>query len=146
MQESNNEEASTWVPWSSYHAAKKRSKVRLTDINAIIPIIDELVHTLDMQYHSMVMISKTIGALNPGQLAVDTADEPIFALTKELMYRFPEQFGPDKYFCLFGSLHIEKSVLALCGQLLNGSGLDQLMSSIYVIVGAQSLFTVNDIK
>ena len=89
--------------------------MRVPDINAILPIIDQPVHTLDMQYHIMAMISKTISLLNSGQLAVDTADEPIFALTKELMYRFPEIFGPDKYFCLFGSLHIEKSVLALCG-------------------------------
>ena len=63
------------------------------------------------------------------------------------MYRFPELFGPDKYFCVFGSLHIEKSILVMCGQIIKGSGLDQLMSSCGLsILGTQSLVTVNDIK
>ena len=140
-------ENSTWVPWAQHHAAKERSEVRRKDISAMLPIIDEPVHTLDMQYHCMTLIAKTIEHLNPGQIAVDTADEPIFALTKELMIRFPERFGPDKYFCLFGSLHIEKSILVMCGQIIKGSGLDELMSSCGLsIVGTESLVTVSDVN
>ena len=77
-----------------------------------------------MQYHCMNIISNTINTLNPGQIPVDTADKPILALTKELMIRFPDKFGPDKYFCLFGSLPIEKSLLIICDQVIKGSGLD----------------------
>ena len=35
-------------------------------------------------------------------MPVATADQLIFALTKELMIRFPDKFSPDKYFRLFG--------------------------------------------
>ena len=66
-----------------------------------------------MQYHCMNITSNT---LNPGQIPVDTADQPIFAPTKELMIRFPDKFGTDKYSCLSGSLHIEK--LIICGQVI----------------------------
>ena len=72
----------------------------------------------------MNIISNTINTLNPCQIPVDTADQSIFALTKEFMIRFPDKFGPDKYFCLFGSLHIEKSLLIICDQVIKGSGLD----------------------
>ena len=95
----------------------------------------------------MNIISNKINTLNPGQIPVDTADQLIFALTKVLMIRFPDKFGPDKYFCLFGSLHIEKSLLIICGQVIKGSGLDEIMCTCGLsIAGADSLVTVNDIK
>ena len=82
------------------HAGKNRSVVRLPDISTILPPIDEPFHTLDTQYHCMNTISNTISTLNPGQIPVDTADQRIFVPTKELMIRFLDKFGPDKYFCL----------------------------------------------
>ena len=135
------------MPWDKHHAGKHRSIVRLPDISTILPPIDEPVHTLDMQYHCMNIISNTINTLNPGQVPVDTVDQPIFALTKELMIRFPDKFGPDKYFCLFASLYIEKSLLIICGRVIKGSGLDESMYTCGLsIVGADSLVTVNNIK
>ena len=121
--------------------------MRLSDISVILPPIDESVHTFDMQYHCMNIISNTINTLNPGQIPVDTANQPIFALTKELMIRFPNRFGPYKYFCLFECLHIEKSLLIICGWVIKGSGLNEIMYTCGLsIVGADSLVTVNNIK
>ena len=138
---------SYWVPWAKHHAGKYRSVVRLPDISAISPPIHEPVHNLDIQYHCMNIISNKINTLNPGQIPVDTVDQLIFALTKELMIRFPDRFGPDKYFCLFGSLYIENSLLIICGQVIKGSGLDEIMCTCGLsIAGADSLVTVNDIK
>ena len=97
-----------------------------------------------MQYHYMNIISNTIKTLNLGKIPVDTADQPILALTKELMIRFPEKFGPDKYFCSFRSL---KLLLIICGQVIEDSGLDEIMCKCGLsIVGAESLVTVNDVK
>ena len=101
--------------------------MRLPDISVILPPIDESVHTFDMQYHCMNIISNTINTLNPGQIPVDTANQPIFALTKELIIRFPNRFGPYKCFCLFEYLHIEKSLLIICGWVIKGSGLNEIM-------------------
>ena len=62
------------------------------------------------------------------------------------MIRFPEKIGPDKYFCLFGSLHIGK-LLIICSQVIESSGLDEIMCKCGLsIVEADSLVTVNDIK
>ena len=95
----------------------------------------------------MNIISNTINTLNPGQRPVNTTDQPIFALTKELMIQFPDKFGLDKYFSLFGSFHIGKSLLIICGHVLKGSGLDESMCTCGLsIVGVDSLLTSSDIK
>ena len=77
----------------------------------------------------MNIMSNTTNTLNPGQMPVHTAEQPIFVLKKELMIRFPHKFGPDKYFCLFGSLPIEKSLLIIYVQVIviKGSRLDEIM-------------------
>ena len=87
------------------------------------------VHTLDTQYHCMEFVEKTTQLLNPGQICVDESDQPVYKLSKKLQWRFPDRFGPEKYICLFGSLNLEKSILLLCGSLIEGSGLDKIMAS-----------------
>ena len=147
LENAYDNKTSYWVPWAKHHAGKYQSVVWLPHISAILPPIDEPVHNLDMQYHCMNVISSTISSLNPGQIPVDTANQPIFALTKELMIRFPDKLGPNKYFCLFGSLHIETSLLIICGRVIKGSGLDEFIYTCSLsIVGADSLVTVNNIK
>ena len=95
----------------------------------------------------MEIVEKTTQLLNPGQICVDESDQPVYKLSKELQWRFPDRFGPEKYFYLFGSLHLEKSILLLCGSLIEGSGLDKIMASCGVsIVGTDSLVSVNHIK
>ena len=59
--------------------------------------------------------------INPGQTPVDCSDQPVFALTKELQFRFPKMF--QNYFPLFGGLHIEEFLLFLHGKLIKVSGL-----------------------
>ena len=109
--------------------------------------MDTHIHTLDTQYHCMEIIEKTTQLLNPGQICVDESDQPVYKLSEELQWRFPDRFGPEKYFCLFGSLHLGKSVLLLCGLLIGESGLDKIMASCGLsIVGTDSLVSVNHIK
>ena len=95
----------------------------------------------------MNIISNTINTLNPGQIPVDTAHQSFISLTKELIIQFPDKLGPDKHLCLFGSFHIEKSLLIICGQVIKVSGLNEIMCTWGLsIVEADSLVTVEDIK
>ena len=50
----------------------------------------------------MEIVAKTSQLLNPSQICVDESDQPVYKLSKELQWRFPDRFGPEKYFCLFG--------------------------------------------
>ena len=85
-------------------------------------------------------ISTTINTLNPCPIPVDTADQPTFALTKELMIRFPDKFGADKCFSLFRSLHIVKSLLIIKGTL---SGLRQLLATESPLIMIKKCFLIN---
>ena len=76
----------------------------------------------------MGIVEKITQQLNLGQICVDEGNQIVHKFSMERQWRFPDRFGPDKYFCLFGSLHTEKSILLLCGALLKRSGLDKIMS------------------
>ena len=61
--------------------------------------------------------------LNPEQTIVDTSDQPVHALSKILQKFYPDKFGQEKYFPMFGGFHIENVLLENHGQLIAGSGL-----------------------
>ena len=96
----------------------------------------------------MNIISKTISVINPNPLPVDTCDQSVYALTKQIQWRFSEPFSNSKYFSLFGRLHIEKALLIAHGKFITGSGLDKLLrESNWSITGMENTFVnVTDIK
>ena len=100
-----------------------------------------------MQCCCMNIKSNAINTLNPGQIPVHTAKQPIFTLTKELAIHFPDKFRLNKYFCLFASLRIEASMLIICGQVIKRSVLEKIMCTYGLSnVGAEFLVTVNNLK
>ena len=83
--------------------------------------------------------------INPGQTPVDCSDQPVFALTKELQFRFPKMF--QNYFPLFGGLHIEEFLLFLHGKLIKVSGLmESLNLQKLWTIGLSAVVDVNGIK
>ena len=134
--------------WSSYHASQKRESINICGVNTILPLIREKVHTLATQYYGMNIISKTIPVINPNQSPVDTCDQPVYTLTNQMQWRYPELFGNSKYFSLFGGLHIEKALLIVHGEFITGSGLDKLLgqSNLSITGMENTVVNVNDIK
>ena len=96
-----------FVTWAKYHADRNLEVMPLPGLNAVLPIIPIKVHTLATQYYCMKIIKRAANFLNPGQTPIDTCDKLAYALTKEIQWRFPEEFGPNSYFTLFGGLHFE---------------------------------------
>ena len=80
-----------------------------------------------MQKHCIGVTRSAIDVLNPGQVTVDTSDQPVYALSRRLQQMFPDTLGPGKYLPMFGGLHIEKLLLEIHGQLIAGSGLAQFL-------------------
>ena len=90
-----------------------------------------------MQKHCTEVAKNAINALNPGQVTVDTSDQPVFALSRRLQQMLPDSLGPGKYMPMFGGLHIEKLLLEIHGQLIAGSGLTQYLDQAKIsITGA----------
>lgn len=80
-----------------------------------------------MQCHVMKLNIKAVKALNPGQTPLDISDFPIFALTKEEIYCFADE--RPIYFALFGGLHIEQCLLIVHSQLIENSGLIEILEN-----------------
>ena len=57
--------------------------------------------------------------LNPGQVPVLAADQPLYALAKEIQWTWPATHGEV---IMFGGLHIEMATLKLLGDWLEDSG------------------------
>ena len=118
------------------HHSQRSYHRRKPDISAILKLIDAPVHTLATQYHYMESLKRQHNC----QISCDESDQLVYKLSKDLQWRFLDRFGPEKYFCLFGSFHIEKALLLLCGSLIEGSGLGKVIASCELsIVGTDSL-------
>ena len=132
--------------WAQYHIANNEvTAPEWEGENSLLPLIRDKVNTLGMQCHTMKLNIKAVNALNPGQAPVDTSDCPIYALTKEAIYRFPDKF-PD-YFAMFGGLHIEQCLLVVHGQLIDNSGLKEILETCSLAtIGVGAVVDVNQIK
>ena len=61
-------------------------------MNSLLPLIRDKINTLEMQCHTMMLNIKAVNVLNPRQTPVETSDFPVYALTKEAIYCFPDTF------------------------------------------------------
>ena len=131
--------------WASHHSSQKRVVTTPSGINTILPLHRDKVSTFNMQSHLMHLNKKWTAILNPNQTPVDVSDQPVYALTKELILRFPGEFS--NYFALFGQLHIEQCILVTHGQLIKGSGLLEILTeNKFSMIGLSAVVDVNNIK
>ena len=79
--------------WSSYHASRKKGSTNICWVDTILSLIREKVNMLATQYHCMNITSKTISVINPNQTPVDTCDQPVYTLTEQIQWRYPELLG-----------------------------------------------------
>ena len=63
----------------------------------------------------MDKISDTVAFLNPGQVPVIAADQPIYVVAKQIQWYWPQQYGEDKLVIMFGGFHIELAALRSIG-------------------------------
>ena len=68
-----------------------------------------------MIHHAMLLIQQQTKDLNPGQTPVMTADQPLFALAKEIQWLKPDVFGENKLLVLVGDFHTEVTFMTYLG-------------------------------
>ena len=69
----------------------------------------------------MDVIKNATEHINEGQVPVIAFDQPLYAIAKQIQWKWPEVYGEDK-FVKFGGLHIEMAALKTIGDWLQGSG------------------------
>ena len=110
------------VTWSAFHASRQTSQGFTPAITALLPLFDEKADTPAMVKHGIEIIKKTTHFINPLQVPVMACDCPIFAVAKEIQWRFPEVLGENKFIVMFSGLHLEKGLWNALGNMFEGSG------------------------
>jgi len=110
------------VTWSAHHASQKRGKPFEVSITSLLPLLRDQAHSVATVKHVMDKIKEIVAFLNPGQVPLIAADQPIYAVAKQVQWHWPEIYGEDKFVIMFGGLHIEMAALKSIGTLLQDSG------------------------
>ena len=117
-----NSTVGSWISWSVYHADMQQNIIPPPAINPLLPLFLENAHSVAMIRHSMDIVKAVVHHLNPGQAPVLAADQPLFALAKEIQWTWPATYGEDNFIITFGGLHIEMAMLKLLGDWLENRG------------------------
>ncbi|KAK0146492.1 hypothetical protein N1851_014183 [Merluccius polli] len=110
------------VSWAAFHASRQTHVSRAMSPIALLPLFHESAHSVAMIKHSLDVIGKAVEHLNPGQTPVVTFDQPLYALAKQIQFKWPDIYGEGKLVVMFGGLHIEMAALKMLGSWLQGSG------------------------
>ena len=104
------------ITWAVHHATPFE-----VSISSLLPLIRAQAHSVATIKHAMEKIRDTVSFLNPGQTPVLAADQPLYALAKQIQWQWPD-YGEDKFVIMFGGLHIELASLRSIGTLPQDSG------------------------
>lgn len=110
------------VSWAAYHSTKEQHIASMTAISALLPLFPDDSKTGGMVRHTMDIIKASVHYLNPGQIPVIAMDQPLYAIAKQIQWKWQDLYGEDKIVIMFGGLHIEMAFLKLIGGWLEGSG------------------------
>ena len=77
-----------WISWSAYFANAHHAIIPPPAIHALLPIFTESARSTTVLRHSMDITSAAVQYLNPGQIPVLTADQPLFTMLKEIQWTF----------------------------------------------------------
>ena len=82
-----------WVSWPAYHASIQRTEMPPAAINALLPVFLENAHSVAMIKHSIDIVKTSVQYLNPGQIPALAANQPLFALAKQIQRTWPATHG-----------------------------------------------------
>ena len=113
--------------------------------SAYLPLLRDKVNTSQMQSHWIMLNINSIKVLNSDQTPVNVSDQPVYVLSKELQFRYPDIFGD--YVPLLGALYIEQSLLVIHGQQIFGHGLIEILNQHkFTSIWLCAVLDVNNIK
>ena len=85
----------------------------------LLQLINESINSLAIVKHYMVVVQRTIQDINPSQVLVITADLSVYALLKQIQWKYSNTFGKDSFAITMGGLHLEIAMLAVLGLMLH---------------------------
>lgn len=111
------------IAWASYHASNQNfTENPHLALTQLMPLFYEKAATAAMVKHGMTVQRRATEFLNPGQIPVTAFDAPLYALAKQVQWKWPDTHGEDKYVVMLGGLHTEMAIWSTLGDYLEDSG------------------------
>ena len=107
------------ISFSAFYSTNLQ-KQSIKDVSTMLLLIKESINSPAIVYHCLYLISKLTLKLNPNQIPIVTADQPVYVMAKQLQWNYPEKF--ELCFLILRPLHIEMALLNMIGDWLEGSG------------------------
>ena len=96
------------ISWAAYHSTNEQPRQSSPSaINALLPLFPDEAKSAAMIKHAMDVIKSCIDYLNPGQVPVIAVDQPLYAIAKQIQWKWNNLYGETKFVIMFGGLHIE---------------------------------------
>jgi len=137
------------ITWSGYNShLVSDDSMRPKAVIGVLPLFPDNAATPSMMKHSMYLAVQDNEFLNPGQSPVLGADQPLFAIAKQLQWAFPDTVGEDKLVIVMGALHIEDKMHQMIGKSLCDSGWSNILTQAQILTSgrAQSVLDEHHIK
>ena len=80
------------VTFAAFYS-RLQTQAPLKSLDALLPLIPESVNSHAVVRHCMMQVKKITNTLNPQQRPVITADQPVYALCKQVQLMCPKEFG-----------------------------------------------------
>ena len=80
------------LSWAGFHSGKHNDTI-IPTISSLLPLLKESVYSTAMVRHTMGIVGKIAQHLNPGQVPIMTADQPVYALGKQIQWVYPNKYG-----------------------------------------------------
>ena len=133
------------VSWSGYNShIQDERDIKPRAIIGICPLFPDKAATASMMKHTMEIAMKGIEFINPGQTPVLGADQPLYAIAKQIQWSFPDAFGEDTFVLMMGGLHIEMALQGAMGKILAGSGWDKVLATSDVLTSGRASSALSD--
>jgi len=81
------------LTWAAYHASVQPVSLTSPSLRATLPLFYEKAATISMIKHGMDIVKTSTEFLNPGQIPVLAMDQPLYALAKQIQWKWPQQYG-----------------------------------------------------
>ena len=133
------------ITWSGYnYRLMNDDSLKPPAVIWVLPLFPDKAASPSMIKHTMQLTIQGTEFLNPGQTGVLGADQPLYAIAKQLHWTCPESVGEDKLVVMLGALHIEDKVHQMTGKLLRDSGWTTVLSQAQVLTSGRAQSALNE--
>ena len=120
--ETYDSDSDTVIGWAAHHSLRQPVPSNDMAVIAMLPLFEEKSSDPSMVRHGMDVIREATSFLNPTQVPVITVDQALFATVKSIQWKWPLNYGEDRYVAMLGGLHIEMALWSTLRNLLVDSG------------------------